>query len=265
MSAKEIAGKKEYAVSADVLGMFEADAGAGLDLQEEDLALPFLKVLSRQDTLLDELENAKAGDLYNTVSGEVYSGKEGLLVIPCHYERKYLEWLPRGSGSGSPQNIYSVGDQLPETDRSPDDNKEYVRGGDGSYLEETAQHYVIVINEDGSLTTALVSMKSTQLKKSRKWNSMVASRTMIGANGLPFQPPRYSHVYRLKTSIEENSKGSWFGWEITLEKPISDAGMFTTAKQFAESISKGEVKVKHVSDDAPNQSSIKVEDDDLPF
>ena len=85
MSAKEIAEKKEYAVSADVLGMFEADAGAGLDLQEEDLALPFLKVLSRQDTLLDELENAKAGDLYNTVSGEVYSGKEGLLVIPCHY------------------------------------------------------------------------------------------------------------------------------------------------------------------------------------
>ena len=55
------------------MNMFEADAGVGLEnVGQDDLALPFLKVLSRQDPILDELENAKAGDIYNTVTGEVY-------------------------------------------------------------------------------------------------------------------------------------------------------------------------------------------------
>jgi len=48
--------------------MFEADAGLGLEnVTAEDLALPFLKVLSRQDPILDDLD-AKAGDIYNTVT-----------------------------------------------------------------------------------------------------------------------------------------------------------------------------------------------------
>ena len=41
--------------------------------------------------------------------------------------------------------------------------------------------------------SALVAMKSTQLKKSRKWNSMVSSRSMQGKNGT-FIPPRFSHM-----------------------------------------------------------------------
>jgi hypothetical protein len=246
---KEVAQKEEYAVSTDVLGLFEADAGRGIQLDAEDVALPFLKVLSRQDAKMDELETARAGDIYNSVTNEVYKGAEGFVVVPCHYARQFLEWAPRGVGTGSPVNIYNVGDNMPTTSRDAADNKDYIDGHeDGHYLEETHQHYVVVIEEDGTMNTALISMKSTQLKKSRKWNSMVASRTMIGKNGLPFQPPRYSHMYRLKTTHEKNSKGDWHGWEITLEGPITDAAIFATAKQFADSISKGEVTVKHVDE-----------------
>lgn len=232
--------------------MFEADAGSGVEnLGQDDVALPFLKVLSGNDPVLDENEEARKGDIYNTVTGMLTKGKEGVRVVPCAYQRRFIQWAPRGSGNGAPVAIYDPNEERPQTERSSDDNKDYVVGGNGEYIEETHQHFVIVLNDDGSAETALIAMKSTQLKKSRKWNSMMASRQMQGKNG-PFTPPRFSHVYHLKTIQEENSKGSWHGWEMSLDGPITDAALYARAKQFAESITSGDVIVKHTDDEATN-------------
>ena len=174
-------------------------------------------------------------------------------VIPCAYQRRYIEWMPRGTGSGAPIKIYTPDEARPPTERNKDDNREYVVGGEGTYIEETHQHFVIILNADGTTQFALVAMKSTQLKKSRKWNSMVQSRSMVGANG-PFTPPRFSHVYLLKTASEKNDKGSWDGWEISVVDVVSDTTQYVQAKTFAESILKGDVTVKH-SDDSEEKSS----------
>jgi|TARA_R100000149_G_scaffold21471_1_gene8150 hypothetical protein len=255
----KVAEKKESNVVAFDASVFEEDAGIGLgQLGQEDVALPFLKVLSRQDPILDDLDNAKAGDIYNTVTGQVWKGKEGISVVPCVYQRRYIEWAPRGTGTGAPINIFTPDDDRPKTERSSEDNREYVVDGQGSYLEETHQHFVVIIGDDGSMETALIAMKSTQLKKSRKWNSMVQSRTMQGKNGM-FTPPRFSHVYALKTVSEENSKGSWHGWEISLNGPVEDANIYQSAKAFATSILAGEVNVKH------QDESADVNSDDIPF
>ena len=258
-----MAGAVAKTKKADVVefdpSMFEADAGEGVsNMGQDDLALPFLKILSGLDPLLDELDHAKRGDLYNTVSGQVYKGKDGIRVIPCAYQRRYIQWAPRGSGSGAPTAIYETQQECPKVQRSKDDNKDYVVGGDGEYIEETHQHFVLILNEDGSVETALIAMKSTALKKSRKWNSMMSSITMQGKNG-PFTPPRYSQVYLMKTVQEENSKGSWHNWEMTREGPITDGAVYKRAKDFYESIDSGDVVVKHQDDSAPTQSN------DVPF
>jgi len=225
--------------------MFESDAGVGLEnMGQDDLALPFLKILGGMSPELDHLEEARKGDIINSVTNGVYKGKDGLRVIPVAYQRRFIQWLPRGQGTGAPVAIYTPSDARPKTERSPEDNKEYVVGGQGDYIEETHQHYVLLLNEDGSVETALIVMKSTQLKKSRKWNSMISSLTMQGANG-PFTPPRFSHVYNLKTQLEENSKGSWHGWEMSREGPVKDQATYIRAKDFAASISAGDVVVKH--------------------
>jgi len=117
-----------------------------------------------------------------------------------------------------------------------------------------------VLHEDGAAETALVAMKSTQLKKSRKWNSMISSLTMQGKNG-PFTPPRFSHVYNLKTTLEENSKGSWHGWEVSRIGPVQDMSIYNRAKDFAKSITDGEVIVKHQDETAGGAGS----SDDVPF
>ena len=259
MAGKQVAKKEETAVADFNPAIFEADAQVGLkNLDQEDMALPFLKIVSGLDPILDEREDVRKGDIVNTVTGEVYKGKDGIRVIPCAYQRKFIQWSPRGTGSGAPSHIFNPGDEMPKVERDPNDNKEYLVDGSGDYLEQTAQWYVKVLTKDGT-TSALIAMKSTQLKKSRKWMSMIASREMQGANG-PFTPPMFSHIYLLKTISEENSKGSWHGWEMSLEGPISDANMYKSAKDFNASIEKGEVQVKHTQDGAPSGES-----DNIPF
>ena len=246
--SKEVAEKKNSALALD-LSVLEGDAGGGMEnITQDDLALPFLKVLSGNDEVLDRDESARKGDIYNTVTGGIYKGKDGIQVVPCAYQRRFIQWSPRGTGSNAPIAIYTPEETRPKTERSAEDNKEYVVDGNGEYIEETHQHFVLVLNSDDSIETALIAMKSTQLKKSRKWNSMMQSITMQGKNG-PFVPPKWSHIYHLKTVLEENSKGSWHGWEVSRKGPVSDMGVYNQAKVFAESINKGDVVVKHQQDE----------------
>ena len=261
MSKKEVvkAGNTEIAVFD--ASMMEADAGSGMEnMGMEDLALPFLKVLSGNDPVLDDdTVDARKGDIYNTVTGVAYRGKDGVRVVPCSYQRRFIQWAPRGSGSGAPMAIYDPGDVRPKTERSSEDNKDYVVDGNGRYIERTAQHYVLVLDKDGMTQQALISMKATQFKKSKQWNSALKSLKMKDSNGRLFTPARFSHIWLMKSQPEENKNGSWHGWEISKDSQIEDLSLYQEAKLFAESINAGQVKVQHTREEDATDS------DDVPF
>jgi hypothetical protein len=254
MTKTDVAVKKENAVA--LTSMFEEDALSGFEgMNQDDFALPFLRLLTNTSPEVGEVDGAMPGMIYNTVTGELYDGKKGIEVIPVAYVRQYIEWAPRGSGSGAPVAMYpATSDVLSRTHREPGDNKDYL--DNGNYIENTANHYVMVVNSEGTPEPALITMKSTQLKKSRKWNSMMQSVKVAGKSGL-FTPPMYSQMYRLSTVPESNDKGKWFGWEVERIGPVEDAGIYQAAKAFATSVNAGEVKVKH-QDEA-------VESDKTPF
>jgi hypothetical protein len=239
---------KKASTELALANTFEDDAQAGGfdNMGQEDFALPFLRLLTSTSPEVGEVEGAMPGMVYNTVTGQLHDGKKGITVIPCAYVRQYIEWAPRGQGSGAPIAIYpATSDILSRTHREPGDNKDYL--DNGNYVENTANHYVLVI--DGNVPEpALITMKSTQLKKSRKWNSMMMSTKMIGKNG-PFTPPMYSHLYRLTTQAESNDKGKWYGWEIERIGPVEDKDLYVSAKSFAASINDGAVKVQHAHED----------------
>jgi len=250
----QLAKKKETALAVVDNAMFEQDAHDGMDnISSEDVALPFLKLLSQLSPEIESVKGAKAGMIYNTVSGEVYDGVQGIKVIPCHYERKYIEWQPRGQGSGAPITVHpATSDIMTKTFRKPGESKDYL--DNGNYIENSAQHYVMILGEDGTCSPALLVLKSTQLKKSRKWNSMMMTLKMNGKNG-PFTPPSYSHVYRLTSSKESNDKGTWYGWEVERVGPVEDATVYQTAKAFALSVKQGEVNVKHDQEEGAKPTS----------
>ena len=237
--------------------MFEDDAAKGLGaIGQEDLALPFLKILGQLSPEVNKrdgkyVEGAEPGMIFNSVSGELYDGVKGIDVIPCFYKLEYIEWKDRGEGLGAPVAIYdSSSDIMSKT--TPDANYKD-RLPNGNYIEKTASHFVIVAGDSPS--TALISMKSTQLKISRKWNSMMSGIKMKGANGM-FTPASFSHIYKLKTTQMSNDKGTWFGWEVSKVGPVTEKGLYDQAKGFSENISKGSVKAKHGEDKPKDQASI---------
>ena len=239
--------------------MFAEDAGMGIsDLGSEDLAIPFLKNLQKTSKELEDFEDARAGDIYNTVTKQIVKGKDGIRVINCAYSMMHIEWEPMGQGSKAPVNIYNAGDKMPKTERG-DDNNDYILDGNGNYLERTAQHYVLVVDDDGITQQALLPMKSSQLKNSKQWNSAMRSLKMKDSNGLLFTPPRFSHIWRLQTVTEENTKGSWHGWQISKDSQVTDPNLYAEAKMFAQDIQAGKVNVQHQQED--DSSS----DADVPF
>ena len=250
----QVTEKKSAGLPAN---MFEDDAAKGLGaIGQEDLALPFLKILGQLSPEVNKrdgkyVEGAEPGMIYNSVSGELYDGVKGIDVIPCFYKLEYIEWKDRGEGLGAPVAIYdSSSDIMSKT--KPDANYKD-RLPNGNYIEKTASHFVIVSGDSPS--TALISMKSTQLKISRKWNSMMSGIKMKGANGM-FTPASFSHIYKLKTTQMSNDKGTWFGWEVSKVGPVTDKGLYDQAKSFSENISKGSVKAKHGEDKPKDQASI---------
>ena len=237
--------------------MFEEDAAKGLGaIGQEDLALPFLKILGQLSPEVNKrdgkyVEGAEPGMIFNSVTGDLYDGVSGIDVIPCFYKLEYIEWKDRGDGPGAPVAIYdSSSDVMSKT--KPDANYKD-RLPNGNYIEKTASHFVIIMGDNPS--TALISMKSTQLKISRKWNSMMSGIKLKGKNGL-YTPASFSHIYKLKTTQMSNDKGTWFGWEVSKVGPITDASIYQQAKSFSESISKGAVKAKHGEEKPAESSSI---------
>ena len=51
-----------------------------------------------------------------------------------------------------------------------------------------------------------------------------------------------------------NDKGTWFGWDVSKIGPVSDKGIYTIAKGFAEKNSKGLVKVKPENQEATKKT-----------
>jgi hypothetical protein len=250
----QVAEKKSAGLPTN---MFEDDAAKGLGaIGQEDLALPFLKILGQLSPEVNKrdgkyVEGEEPGMIFNSVSGELYDGVKGIDVIPCFYKLEYIEWKDRGEGLGAPVAIYdSSSDIMSKT--KPDANYKD-RLPNGNYIEKTASHFVIVSGDSPS--TALISMKSTQLKISRKWNSMMSGIKMKGANGM-FTPASFSHIYKLKTTQMSNDKGTWFGWEVSKVGPVTDKGLYDQAKGFSDSISKGSVKAKHGEEKPKDQASI---------
>ena len=225
--------------------VFEADAGQGIaNIKQEDLALPFLKVLGQLSPEVNKrdakyVEGSQPGMIVNSVTNELYDGEKGIQVLPVYYKRQQIEWQDRGESKGAPVNIYDAGDDVPQTTRDKS-NKD--RLANGNYLENTVSHFVVLLGK--TPTTALISMKATQLKISRKWNSMMMGIKMQGKNGL-FTPPTYSHIYKLKTVQQSNDKGTWFGWDVSKVGPIADKGIYEIAKGFSNNVAKGAVVAKH--------------------
>ena len=253
----QVAKKKDSSIA--LAGMFEADSMGGMEqMSTDDFAMPFLRVLSQLSPETNKrdskyVEGAEPGMIFNTVTKQTYDGEKGLNIIPCGYKREYVEWSDRGEGTSAPVAIHSVASGIIKDTTRGADFKD--RLPNGNYLENTASYFVML--ED--MSQALITMKSTQLKVSRSWNSMMNTIKLKGKNGM-FTPASYSHVYNLSSVQQSNDKGTWFGWNVQKVGPVQDKDLYAAAKQFAGSVISGNASVNHGEGDTKSKTQ-----DSVPF
>ena len=247
----EVVKKEQHQVATLDFSMVEADSGLGnIEVDQETLSIPFLKTnLSKQ--ILEANRGAVSGDMYNTVTGEIYDRDKGIKVVPCVFQRRFIQWSPLGDEQSAPIAIYATKEECPTTERSKEDNKEYLTDGSGHYIEDTHQHYCLIVkiddkgNSTGATDAVMIAMKSTSLKASRKWNSIISTRRKQKADGSMFIPPRFLYMYNLGTYMESGRKGDYFVWDMKLDNELSDVNLYNEAKAFALSVEQNNVNVKY--------------------
>ena len=243
--SNEVMAKKD----TGSLALFGNDTAKGFEnMTQEDLALPFLRILGQLSPQVTEgdakyVSNAKPGMIYNTVTSELYDGKKGIKVIPCYYKKDFPEWSDRGDGPGAPVAVHLSNSPVIQTGKR-DGSK--IRLPNGNYLEETASYYVLAETKTGGYTPALITMKSTQLNVSKKWNSMMKTIQIADGKGGFAIPPMHGVVYNLASTLQKNDKGSWYGWVVNMERIMgaADKSLYLMSKDFNSNVSKGNVQTR---------------------
>ena len=257
----EVAEKKSTAVAAYDDSLLSA--GTGLEeATTEDYAIPFIRLLQPMSPQLNKnsgnyIEGAAAGDLINTVSGEVYDGDKGISVVPCAYSKKYIEWIPREKGGGLVDANHDM--SILKSCKSDEQTRRYYLQN-GNEIVETAQFFVLVTEPDPQ--QALITMTSTQLGVARKWLTMLRMARVKNSAGASVQAPMFAFTYRLGTSSMSNDKGTWNVFTVNQEGQ-TDLDTAMVAKEFMSSAKQGDVEVKHEQDGTVTKTNGEAEE--APF
>lgn len=229
-------------VPADVMKSIATDsekASGFEDMGADDLAIPFLMVLqsgSPQVKGSTKIKGAADGMLHNTVSNAVINPPARF--VPCFFQKCFVEWVLREKGGGfvASHSDDAILGKCKRNERNQDILP------NGNQLVRTAYHYGLLLEKGAAPQPMVLGMSSTQLKRSRRWNSQaMALKLKIG--GKLVTPPLYSHSYALNTVEESNEKGTWWSWDIGDPQLIEDAEVYQTARDFHNAVRSGGVRL----------------------
>lgn len=245
MTKKELQVKESSEVSADVID-FSADVGVGLENADKaSFAIPFLTILQGLSPQLETIDGAKPGMFVDTISNELFSE---LLVIPCAFQRRFVQWAPREDGGGFKGDHHALDVELNKIQYEKIDGKLFV-GKDE--LKDTRNHFVLYKAGDSGWKPAMISLGSTQIKKSKRWMSRIQGVELKDSKGKSYCPASFSHIYKVKAEKESNSKGSWWGFDIRLDGQVTDLELYAKAKDFNKKFNEGVLDVSEPQSDAP--------------
>lgn len=268
--ANAVAKKEEAGLPAEMMDLIVDTAGEGIDFDASDLQIPFIRVAQGTSPQLKKsdskyMPNLRQGDIFNTVSGQIWDGEEGITVIPCYQTTSYPEFYPESQGGGYVGNRSPDDPDLQRTERQG--AKEFLPNG--NEVIKSDQYYCLILGEDGDYNPAIVDFKSTGLKVSRRWKTQMTMQKIKDSKGVMRTPGLFSTMWKL--SVVEESKTvdgslrSWNNWQIEKVGFVQDRSLLEAALDFRKSVQKGEAKA--VSEEVaptPTQAT-QMPDDDVPF
>lgn len=225
---------------------YAADAGIGReDFGKEDLLIPFLVILQASSPFCKKsdpkyIQGAEEGKLINTVTRKIIDPGEGVYAVQAFYERKHVEWR-----SGEEKGFvaaHDISERLLTKCHRNDKNRDILPNG--NELIDTAYHFILLLEpETGDFTPVVITMSRTQLKVSKRWNSMLSEKRLTLTDGKKILPATYASVYKLTTVGESKDEYSWMNWNVEFHDWLKDPTIYEAAKAFRESIVSGIAKM----------------------
>jgi hypothetical protein len=257
--------KKEVATLAEGMDLDEliGDAGAGPQMDLSDLGLPYLYLLQGLSPQVNRaspkyIQGAMPGMFYNHISMEIFEGENtGLMVVPCHYERKISEWIDRDAGGGWVMD-HSVDSNI-MSKAKPDQKKRMRLISDPTHiLVETAFQYVLVMNPVTEVWEQVcIPMKSTALRTNRRWNKLINDSVIPGTQK---KAPRFLFPYALRSIGEQSGDNYYFNFDIEQLPQTVNKEVYEAAKKYYQAIEAGAVK-RSTEDDGPIEATVVAADD----
>jgi len=213
-------------------------------VQSADLIIPRLELVQSTSPVRDEtdpawIEGATDGDLYNTVSRQLY-GKQAF-VVPVYYRKEWNVWAKRKKGEGPKEDIGDFQGSF-ATEEEAEAKRVTLPEADCYDVIETPTNFCLLVTGPGKSEEIIVSMPRTKFKVAKKWNSLIRM-----AEG-----DRFSRVYKLEPAREENAHGKFFNFAVSMVGfPSED--LFHKAEKLYAMISAGDLKFRADVDEPINK------------
>lgn len=192
-------------------------AGSGFENQtSEDYAIPFIGILQALSPQLQENDALKQGMIFNSVTGEAFDGKKGIVFVPATTAHEFIEFKPRDAGGGF-VGRHAIDSQVVAQAKAASTDFGKYSTPEGNELIETYAVYGVAVMEDGSTMGAVIAFSSSKIKKYKAWQTKAKTIQIPLGDGRRIPAPLWAHRYRLKTITEKNSKGTFSNWDIAFD------------------------------------------------
>lgn len=264
------------------------DYGQYADYQDnatsDDLLIPFLSILQPMSPQIleadddDKPEALKPGSYFNSVTGELTTAKDGLVIQPVMFQTMVVEWVPREKGGGIAGRYEMTDDFIRKARKANGNSMVGLKNGDND-LVETVYLYVNVLDDSGTEVVgfAVLPVKSTSLQPTKGFRT--AMQMVKG------KPPYFAFRARLSSEKKSNDQGTWYrlkvspltgtSWMESMINPQTEAELLQAGINLFEMIGSGEAKADFASEEKSGNADAagagggkgggKDEDDEVPF
>lgn len=224
-----------------------------VETHQEDMLIPFLKIVQVQS---DEVtrgkdkynEAVKAGDIYDGVTRQVYTGAD---IVICGIKKYFAEWTPEARGTlvAKHKPTSDVVLNAIKTEHTSDAGSKYYKLStpDGNDLEETFG-VLALVKANGISLPALFTLSKTSFMAGKTLQTMLM---IYQQQGVP--------VFKFDTSLASNSKGSWYKPVFTFKELETDPTVLSVAQAMSQKADEILFKSYVGESDTP----AKAEDNDL--
>lgn len=189
--------------SAEVIPAHIERGNAGREhITMEDMLMPRLSLAQKMSPEVDPthekyIDGLKVGQMFNSVTQEVYGGGPLVFAIVKVEPPRGVEFNPREKGGGvKDPNVPLTDPRMEWTSREGKDGTERVKP-----IATLFRDYIILLNLAEPMA---LSFKSTGIKVAKQLNSFIQLR---GTNV-------YTGLYKIEPTVAQSANGPYYAWKV---------------------------------------------------